>query len=365
MRPKNFQELLRAAKDRPDLLSALSSIGVERKRVGRSRYGEQYKVSTVRGIEGDLSSVVFCANDDGSWVAIDNKERTGRKTLDAIGVLTQLFGMDFDSAVYALTGTSPVESRGEYRAPVKVALPAPAAPAEPFVLPEKVPQSSWKGVKYLTKERLIPEPIIRTLFDQGVIYMPTVLTKDKMKKICCVGFKVLDETGKVVGCEADATYVAPGRSRFKMILENSDQRYGFHFKNNVDRIDPETPVYYCESAVDAISLLALKNLPGVYVSMSGVKDMLLRHMTDAFGGSPVICTDNDDGGNRFRRKFPEYATLIPEYGKDWNDELRYRVVHGLDYALKGESTLTKRDIQEYMENAAARSVKPAAGKAVV
>ena len=83
--------------------------------------------------------------------------------------------------------------------------------------------------------------------------------------------------------------------------------------------------------------------------MSGVKDMTLEHMTGVLKGVPVICTDNDDGGNRFRIKYRAYDTLTPEYGKDWNDELRYRVCHDLNYALKADSTLKPEDIQKFLE----------------
>lgn len=353
MRPKNFEELLQTAKKQPDLMGALSSIGVELKRIGHSRRGEQYKVSTAKGISDDFSSIIFCQNYDGTWVAIDNKERTGKKYLDAITVLTELYEMDFDSAVYALTGTAPVEERSTYRPSVKPSISPPThpvqVPVEPFILPEKRPQSSWKGIRYLTKDRLIPEGVARNFFNLGLIYMPTIISEKKKKPFDCVGFVVLDENKLPVGCEADATFILPGKHRFKMIVENSDQRYGFSFKNNVSEITAYTPIYFCESAVDAISLFCLTNYPGVYVSMSGLKDSLLLHTVERIGGLPVICTDNDDGGNRFRKKFSTYDTMIPEYGKDWNEELQYRVVNGMDYALKEESTLTFRDIQDFLK----------------
>ncbi len=66
---------------------------------------------------------------------------------------------------------------------------------------------------------------------------------------------------------------------------------------------------------------------GAYVSLDGLKDVTLISMTKCLGGRPVICTDNDKGGNRFREKYVVgmgYDTLIPNelYGKDWNDELK-------------------------------------------
>ena len=44
-------------------------------------------------------------------------------------------------------------------------------------------------------------------------------------------------------------------------------------------------------------------------------------MCKTYGGKAVICTDNDEAGNRFRAKYKEAATLVPPSGKDWNDVL--------------------------------------------
>ena len=68
--------------------------------------------------------------------------------------------------------------------------------------------------------------------------------------------------------------------------------------------------------------------------MGGLKDETFNHMQKMLGGKPVLCVDNDEAGNRFRKKYPSCETLYPQNGKDWNDELKYRVLHDLDYALK-------------------------------
>jgi|GEM_PF-5531312 len=350
MRPGNFNDLIELARTRPDMMSALSSVGVKLKRIGRSRHGEQYKISTNKGVSGDYSSVVFCWNIDGSWIAIDNKERTGRKTLDSIGVMTDLFGLNFDEAVYALTGTCEVSGRRKIIEPTSTPPLAPEVKREVFVLPERRQKQSWKGLRYLVNDRFIPEPVVKTLFEKGTIYMPYIESKRTKKPIDLVGFIAYDENHNPVSLEADATFIIPGKHRFKMLHEGSDQRYGFMFKNNIDLVQGKPKIYFCESAVDAMSLFTLKNLPGIYVSMTGLKDMMLNHMTNMFDGMPVICTDNDDAGNRFRRKFSTYEILVPEYGKDWNDELRYRVCQGLGYALKNDSTLSQKDIDKYLES---------------
>lgn len=359
MRPENFNELIKAAREHPDMIGALASIGYELKYIGRGRRGDKYKISTAQGISGDMSSVVFCANYDGTWVAIDNKERSDEKYLSAIDALRELFKMSFDEAVYALTGTAPVERKRETRQPKPFVKPPEPTALKPFVLPEKRPQSSWKGIEYLSKDRLIPLPIVRKLFDLGLIYMPLLMSENREKPIDYIAWKCNDEYGKTVGCEYEATFKYSGQRRYKHIVSGSDQRYGFHFKNNVSEVTANTPIYFCESAVDALSLLTLKNYPGVYVSLSGLKDTMFLHMTKTLGGIPVICTDNDEAGNRFRKKYERYDTMIPEYGKDWNEELEYRVVNDLDYELKEFSTLTPKDIQEFLKKQAQNTLDAA------
>lgn len=341
MRPKNFDELLEVARTCPMLPEALKQLGVEIKRVGHGKGGSvRWQTTAKGGRADDLSSVVFFQNPDGRWVAIDNKQRTGRQTMDALSVLTDLFGVSFENATHMLSGGSPSMP------PKTVAAPAPRATVDPqqvavqFVQPPKAAMSNHAAA-YLAKTRLIPNQVVSELLHLGAIYESSwhairkstghePAGKDKPVMV----FPIRDEKGETVGADLCGTY---STERFKSIAEGSDPLYGWRFFNHVSEIAKDTKLYFCESAIDAISLCCLTNAPGVYISMCGNKDITFAHMTKVLDGTPVICSDNDEAGNNFRKKYPQCESLVPEIGKDWNDELKYRVTHDLDFALKPQN----------------------------
>ena len=84
-------------------------------------------------------------------------------------------------------------------------------------------------------------------------------------------------------------------------------------------------VYVCESAIDAISLYIIHRRTGIrspsaYVSIGGVAnqrtiDRLKRH------GNVIIAVDNDDAGDKCRKRNEELSSIVPQ-NKDWNEDLR-------------------------------------------
>ena len=314
-----FAMLEETARCAPDLRGALAKLGFELKCMGRMRNGAvRWQTTSKPHIAEDLSAVVFAEQPNGTWVVIDNKERSGKKYMDAIDAMRLLFGYTYPGAIYALAGA---------QAPClpKKEAPAPPAPriSNGFVAPQK--RDGSRHVRaYLIKKRCIPQELVNRLIDTGHIYESN-LTYGEGKILPMAVFPVCDADKKMVGAECVGTYYG----RFKHTVANSNSLYGWSFCADIAEITPDTPIYFCESAIDAMSLYALRKLPGVYVSMDGLKDVTLISMTKCLGGRPVICTDNDKGGNRFREKYTVgmgYDTLIPNelYGKDWNDELQKR-----------------------------------------
>lgn len=324
----DFTSRLYYAQHRSDLAEALSRLGIELKRCGGSpRYGDRYQISTRGGTPGDLSAVVFFRGNDGTWYAIDNKERTGRRRLNAIGVMTDLFGMDFKQAVDTLAPEG--SSLPTSAATASTGAPSAAEPIEKteLYIPPKREGKARCAAAYLVSTRCLPSKLVSNFFTLGLIY-----EAETKKGMQIVAFPFRDLDGNIVGVDSCGVYSSV---RYKQMQPGSDTSYAWRFTYGIDRIDRDTPMYFCESAIDAMSLCALYAYPGVYLSMSGLKDSTLSSMVARLGGRPVICTDNDDSGNRFRAKHAELDTLIPaaEY-KDWNGELQYRVGAGLDYALK-------------------------------
>ncbi len=334
---ENFDELIAQARSQPLMREALAQLGVTLKKVGHGRNGStRWQTATKSGKEGDFSAVAFFENHDGSWVAIDYKQRTGRQTLDALGVLTKLYGVPFQEAVLLLSGGHPARPDRKL-APESRTAGAEPPPVErtPFVPPPRAKKHNH-AFAYLNQTRCIPGNVVGQLLHIGAVYESNIsLIEGRSTPL--VVFPIFNEKGENVGADSCS---ANSQFRYKHICAGSDPSCTWYIKNNVQVATPETPMFFCESAIDAISLLCLENRPGVYISMSGLKDVALESMTKRFGGTPVICTDNDEAGNLFREKHAGYATLRPQYGKDWNDELKHRTEHGLDFALK-QSTQPK------------------------
>lgn len=328
-RPENFEELKKIAESSPDMIGALAQLGVELKYAGHnSRGSERYSISQRSHTPGDLSAVVFFHNGDGSWVAIDNKSRSGYGYLTAIGVLRNLFGQSYDDAVYMLSGGRPSLPPKAVKTTEKTAAVKHTVQKIEFEgLPEKA--NTKRTYAYLTKTRCIDPNMISSLMKQNLIY------DGKLTGSVAV-FPIYDENGKAVGADCNGTSTGidsrTGKPiKFKHIVPGSDIHYAWRFGYNTDKITSGTPLFICESPIDAMSLCCLTKSPGIYISLAGssTKSETLDSMADKLGGKPVICTDNDEAGNKLRQMYPQYDTLIPK-NKDWNDDLCE--VRGIDRA---------------------------------
>lgn len=343
-RPKNFAELLEQARSKPDLRRALYACGISIKKVGLARGGWRWRTTDKKGVAGDLSSVVFIECADGSWIAYDNKQRAGKLALDAIDVMTKLIGVEFDDAVYLLTGGSvgsaPTPAAVEK---VKARVEADASHAIPVFdekkeLPKKSRAAYSMSFAYLTSTRCIPPVLVKALMKEGIIYGGNKWNKKTGNKNPYVVFPIINRSGKIVG--ADLRSPLSGSS-FRQIVYGSNPKYAWGFKYCVDEIELDTPIFFCESPIDAMSLCALTEMPGVYVSLGGVKDMTMRSMVFKLGGTPVITVDNDDGGRKFAARNPSYSAMLTpstDGVKDWNDLLKHYIAEGK------EIPMMKRDV---------------------
>ena len=329
-RSSNFKELLEVAKTRPDLSTALRRLGFQLKRVGHgSKYNcTEYKIATGKGVSGDFSALVFCENADGTWRVLDNKQRYGRLAYDAIGCLTEFFGHNFDEAVYALSNgvALPVRDRMSV---VKDDTPLPSVQREPFKLPAKT-EGKYSALFAYLCNRGISNELIKNLVEAELLFQTDVKTSSG-KTMPAVVFPVYDKCGKAVGADSCGTYNFYG-FKYKHVYSGSDPSYGWRFANHVTDVTEQTPIFFCESPIDAMSLCMLTGYEGVYVSMAGCKDVTLEGIAKSYGGKPVICTDNDEAGNKFRERHPTAASLKPTFGKDWNDELKFRIENKIPYA---------------------------------
>ena len=316
-RPGNWEELLNTAKKRPDLLGALERIGVDLQRCGTSRDGGiRYRVTGRAGIPGDYSAVTFIHNPSGIWLVIDNKERTGFKYMNAIDTLMNLYNTSFDDAVYLLSG-------GTADSPAARAIVCDIPPAQTKPKELTMPSADYRMVKriiaYLVRTRCIPYNVIKELVRTRLIYPSPFTFKGGYENTVCT-FPVLNEKGKPAGAEMHGVSTD---FPIKAIAPGSDPEYAWGFMYGIQRITPSTPVYFCESGIDAISLLSLYAEKGAYVSVTGVKDVTFNSMKEKLGGIPIICVDDDEAGEKFRKKHIGIKCKLPSVGsKDWNEMLQ-------------------------------------------
>ncbi len=340
-RPDNFEELLKTASNFPDMLGAMSRLGYELKHVGRTRNGgERYQTKVESGTAGDLSSVAFIRNTDGSWVVIDNKQRTGKLSMSAIDAVRAFGGVSFDDAVYMLSGGTPFNI-AQSNSQAQQATRQLSKVEEPVVfVPPQVAENKRKNVyAYLTQARELPPTLVTSLLDSGKIY-PSISKTGNGKEQAMCSFRIMDENGTVVGVDSCA---ANSNIKFKKITSGSNSDYAWCFNWKIDNITPQTHMYVCEAPIDAISLCALSDMPGIYVSLGGVKPKTFEHMVELLKSTPIICTDNDEAGNNFAKRYPQYSRLTPSKGKDWNDELKACNIEGISYAMSSDRTPKKAE----------------------
>lgn len=239
--------------------SALGKFGITLKQVGHGRGGGiRYSTGSKGGREGDYSSLVFFKNPNDTWVVIDNKQRNGKLSYDALGALTELFGMRFADAVQLLSsggigfmaqGSASFKETGASEKPLSY------LPEKIFRLPEKAP-SAKHAAAYLTKARGIRGELVSELMHRGVIYEAIRKSPDG-KEMPMVVFPSFDEKRNAVGAECCSAYSSV---RFKHIVGGSDPRFGWRFSMG-NPPEGAKKLFFCESAIDAMSLFCLTALP--------------------------------------------------------------------------------------------------------
>ena len=330
-RPNNFDELLAIAKDRPDVHGALSQVGISLKHVGYSMGGERWQTETKSGTQGDFSAIAFIHKPDGKWIFYDNKGRFGKNSIDPITFLREGFGISFDDAVYMLSGgrpSAPIAKPEKLTDVPKTSTSIP--PKQEYAPPASAPDKLRNVKAYLIQTRKLPAELVNDLINANKIYAAYLENKENGKKSLLCAFRITDEQGNDVGC--DSCSPIPNQ-KFKHLFECSDSRYAWCFSYGIEDFTKQTPIFFCESPIDTMSLCALSGTPGVYVSMAGLKDTTFNSIIEKLDGTPIICVDNDEAGALFVARHPDVQRISAPYGKDWNDTLKYYVENNMSYAF--------------------------------
>ena len=243
---------------------------------------------------------LYINTDTNEWYCFSQADKHGGR--NAINCLTDILGMDFKTAVEALTGEN--ISHGVYNH-TEQTLPK----KKELIIPERA-ESMRNVFAYLCKARKIDSKIVSDLAHNGLLY------QDKRGNAV---FLHIDDNGEILGAELQGTNTY---QRFKGVAAGT--------ADSVFSLKVGTPnkVYVFESAIDLLSFRQLaspnKLQDSVLVSMAGLKPSTLK--TFAERGLPLYaCVDNDEAGARFiseNNLIPCNKVLADNGVKDFNELLQ-------------------------------------------
>ncbi|MBN1443797.1 MAG: DUF3991 and TOPRIM domain-containing protein [Planctomycetes bacterium] len=215
----------------------------------------------------------------------------------AIDLAMHLGNLDFQGAIEWLSRNFPPSDLSE---------PSPA-PRSPLTLPQRDARKLSALRKYLVHERRLPADLIETLIAYGTLYADTRAN---------AVFLLLAKEGAPVGAEIRGTTSTPWRG----MAPGSRKDEGY-FSLAAPQTDA---IILCESAIDAVSCLALHPRT-LCVSTAGARPDPLWLPSLLQSDKPVYCGfDADPTGDAMARAmiaaYPRVHRLRPEL-KDWNDVL--------------------------------------------
>lgn len=231
----------------------------------------------------------------------------------AIDLAIHLNNFDFKTAVFWLVRTflsspstyiqRPCDSKPNEIKPI----PRSSFPRSTFQSPQKDDTRLPQVVNYLLNTRSIPLSLIKSLIHSGKLYADI-----KGNAV----FLLLGKEKRVVGAELRGTT----RIRWRGMAPGSRKDLGYFCVEN----PLAKNIVLCESAIDAISFLALCPI-FLAVSTSGANPNPLWLASFINNGYEIYCGfDSDDAGDRLAQKMialhPTVKRLRPSK-HDWNDIL--------------------------------------------
>ena len=218
----------------------------------------------------------------------------------AIDLAMHLNALSFNDALHWLLSHFPSSN-----------MPTALQPPTPTLsLPPSAPQNLPTVSRYLTHQRSVPSRLLRPLLDAGHLY-----ADPRANAV----FLLLGKENTPVGAELRGT----GRQSWRGMAPGSRKDLGYFRIGH----KPYAPIVLCESAIDAISCLAL-HPHHLCISTSGARPNPAWLPTLILPGLPVYCGfDADLTGDLMAQamiaRHPPIQRLRPPH-HDWNDSLRAR-----------------------------------------
>jgi hypothetical protein len=238
----------------------------------------------------------------------------------AIDLVMHVQGCEFKAAVEWLSGR-------DFSRPAVIA-PQKAEPKElpPLVMPAANGQR-WEAVqRYLVETRKLPLALVDKLHEKGLIYA------DDFQNAVFVRHGMTDgqwRRGNITGASLRGTWGEQNAFR-GMALGTVRDKGWFWIGTGNGQI---SRVMLTESPIDAMSLAVLdrRNCPQngvtIYLSIDGSGAFPLEPLkvVTQLRGEVLIAFDADKSGElmawRLAQKLPRAERLLPDRGKDWNEQL--------------------------------------------
>lgn len=313
---QKFKDQIEKAKN-ADIVEVIERAGYHLKKESRNQY---------RGIEHD--SLVIDVSKNRYY--FNSRKLKG----DPISFAQKVVGIeDFKQAVNFVNGLD-VDMKQ-----IKAQKPQEKKPFEYHQ--EYEAPTTQQARNYLINERKIDKHVVDVFVRKGLI------RQDKRKNIL---FIWKDQKGQIKGCSEQGTIHTNKLKRgyWKKIQANSTEGYGFNYLQG----KPENLKFF-ESPIDMLSYISINQGKGKLnntwlISMDGLKDDVLNHyFKEATKQCEIksfnLCVDNDQGGDRFAKKYTPFefqqgekkvpiereSPVKPFEIKtdkwDWNNERQYEV----------------------------------------
>ena len=291
-----------------DLLGLLPSLGYTLKRIGS--YYTTAEMDSIR------------IRDPTRW----KRYSTGQGG-DAITFLQEFCGMRFPEAVdYLLAYHGRSRDSPDRNQPIPRPKLPPPREKPPFVLPPANPDQR-RVFAYLRKRGIAPK-VIRAFMEAGLLY------EDAQYHNCV--FVGRDGSGQPRFASKRGTCDLGGSS-FKRDVLGSDKKIGFRLPCGPEI--EEAAVF--EAPIDFMSFCTLcPEIRSNAVALCGLySDSLDTYLKDhphlkaikllPDNGEPGIAAAKEMRG-RYREAGYEVEIRVPKYGKDWNAQLKYKLMGGLE-----------------------------------
>ena len=328
MKQEEYKALVQAARE-TDLVAYFQRNGFTVERKGSEYYVKEYPSLCIKPSTNQ-------------WYHHYTREGA---TNNSINCLTIVLGMDFNQAVFSLTGQDISMMRSaDFPKAQRPAMTSP--PRTPRKEPEKkelqMPEQSTHTGRlfaYLCQTRKIPPHIVEELLHTGLLYQSenTVqCERDGQQKTfhnANAVFVHRGGDGQAIGAEIQGLN---SFKRFKSMAPGTGDSV-FMFTPVAARDGRLHRAYLFESAIDLMSFYTFceqKSLltGSALISMAGLKPTVPKKLR-AEGVEIVSCVDSDEAGQRFEHdngfaRSESVRQKLDDLGfKDWNERLVFKANH--------------------------------------